>query len=298
MTLDYQRLKSWPFGTIEQAYTEKDTILYALGLGCGMDPLDERQLRFVYEENLQALPTQAVALGFPGFWARHPDSTIDWVRLVLGQHSLRIHKPLPPRGSVVAHNAVTRIVDKGAGRGALIVTERRLLEKSSGEPLATLEQLSFCRGDGGYSAPSAAHPAGQPSDPPPPDPPVLPDAAPEQICDLATRPETALIYRLSADLNPLHADPRVATAAGFPRPILHGLATYGIACRAILSRCCDDRPERLTALSARFSAPVLPGETLRTEIWPRADHALFRVRVVERDVIVLGNGRAEFASVP
>ena len=186
MTLDYQRLRSWPFGVIEHAYTEKDTILYALGVGLGMDPLDERQLRFVCEENLVAMPTQAVVLGFPGFWAKHPDSTIDWVRLLLGAHSLRIHRPLQPRGVVIAHNAVTRVIDKGAGKGALVVTERQLLEKGSGELLATLEQLSFCRGDGGYSMPGAAHPAGQPSDPPLPDPPAVPDGAPDLICDLAT----------------------------------------------------------------------------------------------------------------
>lgn len=294
MTLDYQRLKSWPFGVIEHAYSEKDTILYALGVGLGMDPLDERQLRYVYEQNLVAMPTQAVVLGFPGFWAKRPDSTIDWVRLVLGAHSLRIHRPLQPRGVVIAHNAVTRVVDKGAGKGALVVTERRLLEKSSGELLATLEQLSFCRGDGGYSVPGAAHPAGQPSDPPPPDPPVVPDGAPDLLCDLVTRPEAALLYRLSGDLNPLHADPRIATAAGFPRPILHGLATYGVACHAILRSCCDYQPERLIALSARFSSPVYPGEAIRTEIWRREGHALFRARVVERDVVVLGNGRAEF----
>ena len=294
MTLDYQRLRSWPFGVIEHAYTEKDTILYALGVGLGMDPLDERQLRFVCEENLVAMPTQAVVLGFPGFWAKHPDSTIDWVRLLLGAHSLRIHRPLQPRGVVIAHNAVTRVIDKGAGKGALVVTERRLLEKGSGELLATLEQLSFCRGDGGYSMPGAAHPAGQPSDPPLPDPPAVPDGAPDLICDLATRPEAALLYRLSGDLNPLHADPQIAAAAGFPRPILHGLATYGVACHAILRSCCDYRPERLTALSARFASPVYPGETIRTEIWHREGHALFRARVVERDVVVLGSGRAEF----
>lgn len=294
MTLDYQRLKSWPFGVIEHTYTEKDTMLYALGIGFGTDPLDERQLRFVYEQELLALPTQAVVLGFPGFWAKHPDSTLDWVRLVLGAHSLRIHRPLQPQGTVIAHNAVTRVIDKGAGKGALVVTERRLLDKGSGELLATIEQLSFCRGDGGYSAPSTAFPAGQPSDPPLPDPPLVPDSAPELTCDLATRPESALIYRLSADLNPLHADPRIAAAAGFPRPVLHGLATYGVACHAILRSCCDYRPERLRALTARFSAPVFPGETIRTEIWPRRNHALFRARVVERDVVVLGNGRADF----
>ena len=284
MTLDYQRLKSWPFGVIEQTYTEKDTMLYALGVGFGTDPLDERQLRFVYEQDLQAMPTQVVVLGFPGFWAKHPDSTIDWLRLVLGAHSLRIHRPLQPRGTVIAHNAVTRVVDKGAGKGALVVTERRLLEKSSGDLLATIEQLSFCRGDGGYSAPSAAHPRGQPSDPPPPAPPVVPETPPAITCDLPTRPESALLYRLSADLNPLHADPQVAGAAGFQRPILHGLATYGVACHAILKSCCDYRPERLRALSARF----------RTEIWPGRSRAAFRARVVERDVIVLDHGRAEF----
>ena len=294
MTLDYQRLKSWPFGVIEHTYTDRDTMLYALGIGFGTDPLDERQLRFVYEQNLQAMPTQAVVLGFPGFWARHPESTIDWVRLVLGAHSLRIHRPLQPRGTVIAHNAVTRVVDKGAGRGALVVTERRLLEKGSGELLATMEQLSFCRGDGGYSVPSVAYPQGQPSDEPPPAPHVVPETAPEITCDLATRPESALLYRLSADFNPLHADPQTAGAAGFPRPILHGLATYGVACHAVLKSCCDYRPERLKALSARFAAPVYPGETIRTEIWPGGNHASFRVRVVERDLIVLGNGRAEF----
>lgn len=260
MTLDYQRLKSWPFGVIEQTYTEKDTMLYALGVGFGTDPLDERQLRFVYEQDLQAMPTQVVVLGFPGFWAKHPDSTIDWLRLVLGAHSLRIHRPLQPRGTVIAHNAVTRVVDKGAGKGALVVTERRLLEKSSGDLLATIEQLSFCRGDGGYSAPSAAHPRGQPSDPPPPDPPVVPETPPAITCDLPTRPESALLYRLSADLNPLHADPQVAGAAGFQRPILHGLATYGVACHAILKSCCDYRPERLRALSARFASRYTPAK--------------------------------------
>lgn len=295
MTLDYRRLKSWPFGEIEQTYADRDTILYALGLGFGMDPLDEQQLRFVYEKQLQALPTMAAVLGYPGFWAKHPDSTIDWVRLLLGEYSLRLHRPLPPRGTVIARNAVTRVVDKGAGKGALVVTTRHLLEKSSGEPLATVEQLAFCRGDGGYSAPSEAHPEGQPSDPAPPDPPVVPDTAPDVVCELATRPEAALIYRLSGDLNPLHADPEVAAAAGFPRPILHGLATYGVACRAIVSSCCDGRPERMRAFSARFSSPVFPGETIRTEIWRRDGQALFRARVMERDVVVLNGGRAELA---
>lgn len=294
MGIDYAKLKAWPFGAVEQTYAYKDSMLYALSLGLGADPLDAGQLRFVFEADLLALPTQAVVLGHPGFWAKHPDSGIDWVRLLHGEQGLRIHKPLPPRGTVIGHSAVTRIVDKGPGKGALVLTERLLTDKASGDLLATIEQLTFCRGDGGYSMPDAGHPEGQPSDPPPPSPPAVPGGEPDIVCDLGTRPEAALIYRLSADLNPLHADPQVAAAAGFPRPILHGLATYGVAGHAILKCCCDYRPERLAALNARFTAPVFPGETLRTEIWRRDGHALFRTRVLERDTVVLNNGYAEF----
>lgn len=295
MTIDYRRLKSWPFGEVEQSYTEKDAMLYALGLGFGADPLDAQQLQFVFEKDLRVLPTLAVVLGHPGFWAKHPESGIDWVRLLHGEQSLRVHKPLPRRATVIGRSMVTRVVDKGPGKGALVVSERELRDKESGELLASLEQLTFCRGDGGYSGPSELHPEGQPSDPPPAPPPAVPESAADIVCDLGTRPEAALIYRLSADPNPLHADPQVAAAAGYPRPILHGLATYGIAGRALLQSCCDYRPERLASLSVRFSAPVFPGETLRTEIWRRNGHAFFRTRALERDIVVLNNGYAEFA---
>jgi acyl dehydratase len=157
--------------------------------------------------------------------------------------------------------------------------------------LATVQTVTVCRGDGGYSA------TGHPSDAPLPPLPAPPsDRPPDHVIDLPTRPETALIYRLiSGDMNPLHADPRAALAAGFARPILHGLATFGIIGRAVLAACCDGEPSRLRALAARYSASVLPGETLRAEIWRNGQQAHFRASIPERNVIALNHGFAEFA---
>ena len=287
--IDYRALKEWPFEDIEHQYDERDTALYALGLGLGAHPLDEAELSFVYEQSMRALPTMAVVLGYQGFWMKHPGTGIDWMKVVHGGQSLRLHCPLPPAGTVIGRTRVTAIVDKGAGKGALVQIERSIRDQGSGALLATVEQINFCRGDGGYSA------GGQPSDPAPPAPPSMPQWPPHIVCDRRTRPETALIYRLSGDTNPLHADPRVARAAGFERPILHGLATYGIAGYAILKTLCDCNPSRLQALSGRFTAPVFPGETIRTEIWRNGGDVLFRARAVERDVIALNHGKARIA---
>jgi acyl dehydratase len=283
MAIVYDKLIALNIPEVEHSYTEKDAILYALGLGLGQDPTRADELAFVYEKNLKVLPTFAVMLAYPGFWARDLDSGIDWVKLVHGEQALTIHRPLAPRGTVTGKTRVVDIVDKGAGKGALVLSERKVIDKMSGAPLATLRQTTFCRGDGGFGGP--------PREAPPPH--KLPERAPDLICDLPTRPEAALIYRLSGDPNPLHVDPEVAKTAGFPRPILHGLATFGIAGHALLRSLCDYDPARLTALAGRFSAPVFPGETIRTEIWRDGAVASFRVRVVERDIVAINNGRAE-----
>jgi acyl dehydratase len=161
--------------------------------------------------------------------------------------------------------------------------ERAISDKATGESLATIRQTVFCRADGGFSGGTR------------PSPPVhaLPDRAPDLICDLQTRPEMALIYRLSADVNPLHADPAVARAAGFERPILQGLGSFGVAGHAILRSVCEYDPARLRSIAGRFSAPVYPGETIRTEMWRDGDVVSFRARVVERDAVAINNGRAE-----
>ena len=289
--IDYAKLKARKFPDVVQAYTAKDTMLYALGLGYGYDPMDEQQLQFVYEKNLLALPTMAVVLGYPGFWVKEPDSGIDWVRIVHGEQSLKVHKPLPAAGTVVGASRIVSIVDKGQGKGALLFQERTLKDKSTGELLATIDHVTFCRADGGFSEQPGNGPKG--GDPMHPPKPAVPDTAPHAVCDLPTLPQAALIYRLCADNNPLHAEPAVAKAAGFPRPILHGLATYGVAGHAILKTYCDYDPARLTSLSLRFSSPVFPGETIRTEMWREGNRVQFRAKSVQRDIVVLSHGTAE-----
>jgi acyl dehydratase len=281
----YDKLLALKIPEVEQTYGPKDAILYALGLGFGQNPVDEDELPFVYEENLKILPTFAVVLGWPGFWPRDLDSGIDWVKLVAGEQGLVLHRPLAPSGSIVSRTRVTEIIDKGPGKGALVYSERVILDKMSGDKIATIIQTSFCRGDGGFGGPPRDAPLVH----------SIPERAPDIVCDFLTRPESALIYRLSGDPNPLHVDPAIAKAAGFPRPILHGLATFGIAARSILKSFSGYDPAKLTAIAARYSAPVFPGDSIRTELWHDGNVVSFRARVVERDAIVLNNGRAEIA---
>lgn len=298
MAIDYHKLKARAFAPVRQQYTARDTMLYALSLGLGNDPLDTSALPYVYESKdgngLVTLPSQAVVLGYPGFWAREPDTGIDWVKVLHGEQRMRLHQPLPPAADVVGYNQVTHLTDKGDGKGAIMVTERRL-ETAGGELLATVQQISFLRGDGGFSQLNG----GQPSDTPLPAlQPTPEDRAPDFTDVQTTRPEAALLYRLSGDYNPLHADPAVAQAAGFERPILHGLASYGLVTRALLRQCAGGDASRFRALDIRFASPVFPGETLVTEIWrvPGSNTQYqVRAKVQERDKVVLSHGFAELA---
>jgi acyl dehydratase len=283
MPINYDKLMNWPFGDVEQTYTVRDTMLYALGLGLGADPLDEAQLRFVYEDGLQALPTMPVVLAGPGFWVKDPESGVDWVKVLHGEQGIQLHRPLPAAATVVGRTRITEIVDKGPDRGALIFSERTIRDKATGALLATTTSTTFARGDGGFGGPSR----------PTPEPHRLPERAPDAVCDLPTLPQAALVYRLSGDYNPLHADPKVAARAGFRAPILHGLCTLGVAGHAILRTQCGYDPARFRSLRLRFSAPVYPGETIRTEMWRDGDVISFRARVVERDAVVLNNGRVD-----
>jgi acyl dehydratase len=287
LPLDAEKLLALKIPDVEQAYGPKDCMLYALGLGLGQDPLNTHELAFIYEKNLKVLPTYALVQGYSAFWLRQPDLGITWTHVVHGEQGLELHEPVAPQGNVIGRTRILDVVDKGEGKGALVYSERAIIDKASGRKLATLKQTTFCRADGGFGGPRREVPP----------PHALPTRAPDGICDLATRPEMALIYRLSGDINPLHADPEFAKAAGFPRPILHGLATFGVAGHALLKAVCGYGAARLTAISGRFSAPVFPGETIRTEFW-RANNkgagvVSFRARVVERDAIVIDNGRAE-----
>ena len=233
MAIDYDKLLALKIPETEHTYTDKDTMLYALGVGLGHDPLDAKQLDFVYEKNLKALPTFAAVLGYPGFWVRDLDTGIDWVKIVNGEQGVVLHQPVKPAGTVIGKSRIVEVIDKGAGKGALVYTERKVTDKASGALIATVTQTTFCRADGGFGGP------------PRESPPVhkIPDRAPDLACDLGTRPEQAMIYRLSADRNPLHVDPEVAKAAGYPRPILHGLGTFGVVGHALLKSVCGYDPD-------------------------------------------------------
>jgi acyl dehydratase len=242
--------------------------------------MDKAQLDFLYEPRLKAMPSMAVVLGYPGFWIRDPGTGVDWVKVVHGEQSLILHKPLPSEGELVGVSRVTGIVDRGAGKGAMVYSSREVRD-AAGELLATLEMTTFARGDGGFGGPTGPVKAPHPE----------PEGAPDITLDLPTRPEAAIVYRLNGDLNPLHIDPDIAKAAGFERPILHGLCTFGVVCHALMRSLCDYDPARFGRMDLRFSSPVFPGETIRTEIWKQPGGAAFRARVVERDRVVVSNGR-------
>ncbi len=284
MAINYDKLLALKIPEAEHSYTAKDTMLYALGVGLGHDPLDRKQLDFVYEKKLKPLPTFAAVLGYPGFWIRELDTGIDWVRLVNGEQAVILHQPLKPAGTVLGKSRVVEVIDKGAGKGALVYSERKVTDKASGALVATVTQTTFCRADGGFGGPPRESPPVHP----------IPERKPDLVCDLGTRPEQAMIYRLSADMNPLHVDPEVAKTAGFPRPIFHGLGTFGVVGHALLKSVFDYEPARVASFGGRFSAPVFPGETIRTEMWRDGNVVSFRASVPERDnVVVMNNGRAE-----
>ncbi len=282
MTINYEQLLARPFADLTHHYSWRDSVLYALGLGIGTDPLSQDELRYVYEQNLQALPTMAVILGHPGFWIAEPETGIDFRKVVHGEQSLVVHTALPPEGTLVARNKVEEIIDKGEGRGMILRVRRDLFIEATGTLQSSQVMSMFCRGNGGFGGPPGA----------PARVITIPDRAPDQSILRYIPPQAALIYRLCADLNPLHADPASARAAGFERPILHGLATFGVAGFALVAAAGG---RSLREMSCRFSAPVFPGEYLRTDIWDEGGETRFRCTVVERNLVVLNGGLAVFA---
>ncbi|MHA7599925.1 MaoC/PaaZ C-terminal domain-containing protein [Alicycliphilus sp. T452] len=292
MAIDYDTLRQWQIADQRDRYGVDDCIRYALSLGMGADPLDEADLRYVLEgENMSVMPTWLACVGAPGAWASDPGTGIDWMQILHGEHRMRFHAPPPPEGEVLSQTRISRVVDKGAGKGALVVTERRASNAATGQLLATVEHVSFCRADGGFSSPA------QPGDCAPQALPAVPEREPDATMDMATLPGAALLYRLNGDRNPIHAQPGAARAAGFDRPILHGLCTFGMAARALVRMACGSDPARLASIAARFSAPVFPGDTLQARLWFErngdAGQARFSVWAKERGRMVLSHGVAD-----
>ncbi len=275
-------IRNYRFPAIEQEYAARDAMLYALGLGYGTDPVSSSELPFVYEDHLKAVPSMCVVLAHPGFWAKRPEFGIDWVKILHGEQSFEIHRPIPPRGVVRGEFSIDAVDDKGPEKGAVLYQSKRLYDGESNALLATVRSAAFLRGDGGCGSFGS----------PPPQAIAAPDGPPDLVRTLPTLPQQALIYRLSGDYNPIHADPVAAAKAGFERPILHGLCTMGVATRAIIDALAPGAPERLKSMFVRFSRPVFPGETVATEMHRSDGPIRFRCRVVERDVVVLDRGAA------
>jgi acyl dehydratase len=260
-----------------RTWTSTDALLYAVGVGAGLgEPTQE--LAFTTENSdgvaQQVLPTFAVLLSQA---PPPPFGTFDPAMLVHAEQEITLHRPVPVEGTVTATARVTGVYDKG--KGALVVTESTAV-LGGGEPLATNRSALFIRGEGGFGG-----------DRGPRDEWALPDRVPDHSVHYETRPEQALLYRLSGDRNPLHSDPAFAARAGFGKPILHGLCTYGVTGRALLHAVAGGDPARLTSMYGRFSATVLPGQALIVDIWDEGGQILHRTRT-DDGTVVLDRGRA------
>ena len=280
MALNYEKLMAYRPPDIRASYGARDCILYALGIGLGMNPTDAQQLRFVYEKDLVAFPTLATTLGW---WGRltDPDFGIDERMVVLADQRVILHRPLAAEGTLISRTYVKEVIDKGEGNAAIIQLAREL-KTEDGALVATVEGSTLLRKHGGFGGKITQSP----------EPHAIPKREPDIVCDLPTPPNLAMIFRLTGDTNPLHIDPDRAKVAGFPRPILHGMANFGVAAHAVVRSFCDYRPEALASIEARFARPVFPGETIRTQMWRDADRVSFRCSTVERGDVAVDNGLA------
>jgi acyl dehydratase len=289
MTLDRERILAARPVELPFQYSRRDTMMHALGIGFGMNPLDADQLRFAYDANLEAFPTMSAVLGWVDLVRdarfRDPAWGIDADRTVVGEIEIRALAPLPSEGAGIARLYFAEVIDKGPGKGALL-RMRKEIRLTGGDIAATLDTWLFVRGAGGFGGPREGGPQNR----------SLPERAADIVCDLPTPPNLALLYRLSlGDQNAVHADPHFARAAGFERPILHGIANFSISMHAVLRSALGYGTARFRGGQARMTSPVFPGDTLRTEMWCERDEVLFRTRALERDVPVMTGGRADLA---
>lgn len=284
MALDYDTLLSKVETDLPFSYTDADSMLYALSVGMGTDPLDERELDYVYEQgaSIKTVPTLATVLVPEMFpvglgW--------DYSQILHSEQRLRLFRPLPSSADLLINKRVVDAFDRGPRGGALILLEAEGRLASDDTVIFNMGCTIVARGDGGFGGPRGK---GIPPHRPP-------HREPDLSCDITTRADQALLYRLTGDRNPLHADPKRAREVGFERPILHGLCTFGVACRAVLQTICDYDYTLVEEFDARFSAPVLPGDTITTDMWQDGNVVSFTCRVKERDALVLRNGKCTLA---
>ena len=261
-------------------WTSSDVLLYHLALGAGADPLDPRELRYATEDGLHVVPTFGVVA--PTLHATeaprvaYPGIDIDLVKVVHGAQRIDVHGPIPSAGSGSAVTRVTGVYDKVT---AAVIETQTVVTGDAGVPLWTATSSIFARGEGGFGGERGPSGAG-----------AAPEREPDVVVTTPTLPQQALWYRLLGDRNPLHNDPAFAARAGFDRPILHGLCTFGMVCKAIVDTCLGVAPETVRSFGARFAGIVFPGETLRTAVWREDGRLIFATSVIERDAPALGAG--------
>ncbi len=257
-------------------------MLYAYGIGMGADPMDEKELAFVNEAAFTPRPLKVVpTFASVAAWGAGPgEMNLNRVLVVDGERDITFHQPLPAAARIIADSSVREVYDKGKDKG-VVISHQTVLKNEQGEKLATLVASRFARGDGGFDGPNLSQP----------EPHKMPSRAPDRTVDITTRPDQALVYRLCGDRNPLHSDPEFAKRAGFPRPILHGMCTYGITCRALLQTYADYDPAAFRQHAVRFSSPVYPGETVTVDLWKDGNVVSFEAKVQSRGVTVIKSGR-------
>ena len=281
MSLDHSLIGE-PGTPLERSWTSKDALLYAIGVGAGLgDPLRELEFTTENSEGIEqkVLPTYGVLLAQAG--AGRSLGDFDRAMLVHAEQYVELHRPLPVQGTVRTTATVTGIYDKGSG--SLVESEAVAVDPASGDPMITIRSSTFIRGEGGFGGARGSSEPWQ-----------LPDRAPDHKVVEQTRPEQALLYRLSGDRNPLHVDPKFAARGGFSRPILHGLCTYGFTGRALLHELCGGDPARFVSMGGRFSAPVLPGESLVVSIWLGDDGTAAFQTAKEDGTVVIDRGRVRY----
>lgn len=285
MALDYDTLKATSIVDLPFSYGDTETMLYAQSIGFGRDPIDRNELPYVVETGdvLKTVPSLATVL-VPDMFP--PDLGWDYSQVLHAEQRLTLFRPLPAAAELRIDKRIVDAFDRGPKLGAMILFEAEARLAADDTVLFTLGNTIIARGDGGFGGPIGKGPVAH----------RIPRREPDLSCDLATRPDQALLYRLNGDRNPLHAEPGAARQAGFDRPILHGLCTYGIACHAILKTICLYDHTLISGLDARFSAPVVPGDTIRTDMWQDGNVVSFQCTAVERDLVVLRNGKCTLAA--
>ena len=278
MPIDLEKAKGAELPASEGSWSQDDVILYHLGVGAGANPTEPGELEYTYEKQLKVLPSFGVipVFGALGGMAQVPGIQLNFMLVLHGEQDIELHKPLPPTAQIKSKGRVAGIYDKG--KAALIVLEVESREAESGDPLFTNRFSIFARGEGGFGGESGPKAGNQ-----------APDRKPDAVVESPTLPQQALLYRLNGDKNPLHADPEFAKLGGFDTPILHGLCSFGIVCKAAVDHALAGDVAKVARYQARFAGVVFPGETIVTSLWKEDDRILIAAKSKERDAPVISN---------